>query len=122
MTRSRRIQSSPRFPLAADEAVGAPAAWPEPPFLFCSAPLRYRIACFVGLFILVSAPVAAQPTDKAYLSELIQRSIEQKLAYERYWHLLLHYRTTLFGGYDSEQDDPGFFLSPDGKTDPQAEL
>ena len=27
-----------------------------------------------------------------------------------------------FGGYTSEQDDPGFFMSPDGKTDPQAEL
>jgi len=122
MTQSRRIRSSPRFPLSADEAVGAPAARPEPPFFFCSTPLRFRIACFVGLFILVSAPVAAEPTDKAYLSELIQRSIEQKLADEREWHLLLHYRTKLFGGYASEQDDPGFFLSPDGKTDPQAEL
>ncbi|MEW6246705.1 MAG: DUF4105 domain-containing protein [Nitrospirota bacterium] len=45
-----------------------------------------------------------------------------KLADEREWHLLLHYRKNLFGGYTSEQDDPGFFLSPKGKTDPQAEL
>ncbi len=44
------------------------------------------------------------------------------MAEQREWHLLLHYRADLFGGYTSEQDDPGFFLSPDGKTDPQAEL
>ncbi len=44
------------------------------------------------------------------------------LADEREWHLLLHYRKSVFGGYVSEQDDPGFFLSPSGKTDPQAEL
>jgi hypothetical protein len=36
--------------------------------------------------------------------------------------LLLHYRARLFGGYESEQDDPGFFLSPKGKSDPVAEL
>ncbi len=45
-----------------------------------------------------------------------------RLADEREWHLLLHYRPRLFGGYESEQDHPGFFLSPHGKTDPQAEL
>ena len=28
----------------------------------------------------------------------------------------------MWGGVLSEQDDPGFFLSPEGKTDPQAEL
>jgi hypothetical protein len=35
---------------------------------------------------------------------------------------LLHYRKDILGGYTSEQDDSGFFLSPHGKTDPQAEL
>jgi len=44
------------------------------------------------------------------------------LAEEREWHLLLHYAPNLFGGVTSEQDDEGFFLSPNGKTDPQAEL
>ena len=44
------------------------------------------------------------------------------LAKERYWRLLLHYRQELSGGYLSEVDDPGFFLSPNGKTNPQAEL
>jgi hypothetical protein len=41
---------------------------------------------------------------------------------QREWHLLLHYRADLFGGSTSEQDDPGFFLSLNGKTDPQTEL
>ncbi|MDE3221020.1 MAG: DUF4105 domain-containing protein [Nitrospirota bacterium] len=60
--------------------------------------------------------------DNAYLVELINKGAQAKLASEREWHLLLHYRKNLFGGYTSEQDDPGFFMSPDGKTDPQAEL
>ncbi|MCX5722784.1 MAG: DUF4105 domain-containing protein [Nitrospirae bacterium] len=45
-----------------------------------------------------------------------------RLADEREWHLLLHYRENLLGGYTSEADDPQFFLSPIGRTDPQAEL
>ncbi len=78
------------------------------------------------LFILLLAPVspvdAGEPPDNAYLVELINKSLQAKLASEREWHLLLHYRKDLFGGHTSEQDDPGFFMSPDGKTDPQAEL
>ena len=35
---------------------------------------------------------------------------------------MLHYRPTFWGGVSSEADDPGFFLSPSGKTDPDAEL
>jgi hypothetical protein len=65
---------------------------------------------------------AGELPDNAYLVELIDRSLQAKLASEREWHLLLHYRKNLFGGYTSEQDDPGFFMSPSGKTDPQAEL
>lgn len=57
-----------------------------------------------------------------YLAHLIQEARTQRLADQREWHLLLHYRPGLFGGYESEQDDPGFFLSPKGKTDPEAEL
>jgi Domain of unknown function (DUF4105) len=41
---------------------------------------------------------------------------------QRYWHLLLHYRPTFTGGFESEADEPGFFLAPNGKTDPEAEL
>jgi hypothetical protein len=78
------------------------------------------------LFILLLAPAspvdAGAPPENAYLVELIDKGLQAQLASEREWQLLLHYRKSLFGGYTSEQDDPGFFMSPDGKTDPQAEL
>jgi hypothetical protein len=76
------------------------------------------------LFVLaVSQPASATDIpDHSYLSELIQRASQTKLAELREWHLLLHYRTNVFGGYTSEADDPQFFLSPVGRTDPQTEL
>lgn len=58
----------------------------------------------------------------AYLDELVRRSIEKDLSGRRTWHLLLHYRKNLLGGFTSEADGPGFFLSPEGRTNPQAEL
>jgi hypothetical protein len=66
--------------------------------------------------------VAAEPADPAYLSELIRKATDKKLADSREWHVLLHYRPNFFGGVTSEQDGPAFFLAPDGKTNPQAEL
>jgi hypothetical protein len=69
------------------------------------------------------APTDAQQSDRElYLQQLIDRAEHAKLAWQREWHLLLHYRKGLFGGYESEQDDPGLFMSPNGKTDPDAEL
>jgi hypothetical protein len=80
----------------------------------------------VLLFILLLAPAlpvdAGAPPENTYLVELVDKGLQAKLANEREWHLLLHYRNDLLGGHTSEQDDPGFFMSPDGKTDPQAEL
>jgi hypothetical protein len=73
--------------------------------------------------LLAPAPSEAQQSDRElYLQQLIGRAEQAKLAWQREWHLLLHYRKGLFGGYESEQDDPGFFMSPNGKTDPSAEL
>ena len=57
-----------------------------------------------------------------YVTELLDQAAKTKLAEEREWHLLLHYRENLFGGYTSEADDPQFFLSQTGRTNPQAEL
>jgi len=65
---------------------------------------------------------AAASSDPAYLPELIRKAADAKLADSREWHLLVHYRENFFGGYTSEQDGPTFFLAPDGKTSPQAEL
>ena len=83
--------------------------------------LRYVILPLCLLLVATSA-LAAPSTDEAYLAELIRRSTQARLSEERFWHLLLHYRRNLWGGYTSEADDPGFFLAPQGKDDPQAEL
>jgi len=72
------------------------------------------VLCFIGN----AAPSRA--TDVFYLRELQQRAKTAALHQQRYWHLLLHYRSTITGGYESEADEPGFFLAPNGKTDPQA--
>ena len=57
-----------------------------------------------------------------YIQELIDRATQLGLANQRYWHLLLHYRPDVIEGFTSQADDPDFFLAPNGKTDPQAEL
>ena len=57
------------------------------------------------------------------LDELLDQVVRTKLADSREWHLLVHYRRNLVSsGYRSQIDDPAFFLAPQGKTDPQAEL
>jgi Domain of unknown function (DUF4105) len=63
-----------------------------------------------------------EPPDAGYLQALIEQTRHQKLADERLWHLLLHYKSTLLGSVKSEADGTGFFLHPRGKVDPQGEL
>lgn len=57
-----------------------------------------------------------------YLAELQQQAKHRKLAHERVWLLLLKYDMRLLGGMVSEADGMDFFNSPQGKTDPEAEL
>lgn len=84
-------------------------------------PLLALLACLVAPGF--SYAQQSDPDDRAqYLNQLIDQSQQAKLAEQREWQLLLHYRKRLFGGYESEQDDPGFFLSPRGKADPSSEL
>ena len=64
----------------------------------------------------------AQQLNPVYLNELVDQASTKELHLDRYWHLLLHYRKNFWVGHTSEVDDPGFFLSPDGKFDPEAEL
>jgi len=120
MTQLPRIQSLPRFRLANNQ-YGASTLTSKPRVF-----LTRRLSIVLLLFALLLAPVspvdAGEPPDNAYLVELINKGLQAKLASEREWHLLLHYRKDLLGGYTSEQDDSGFFMSPVGKTDPQAEL
>lgn len=59
---------------------------------------------------------------RAYVEEIVARARAQRLHEDRTWLRLLHYRKTLFGGYDSEADGEPFFTAEDGDSDPAAEL
>ena len=74
------------------------------------------------VFFTVSSRSFAQPAFNEYRDALIQQAKLTRLAEEREWQLLLHYKDNLLGGITSEQDDEGFFLSPRGKQDQEAEL
>jgi hypothetical protein len=77
----------------------------------------------LGLTILFTDyGVAEELPAASYPEDLRLRARALQLADTREWQLLLHYRANLFGGSTSEQDDPGFFMSPNGKTDPAGEL
>ena len=79
--------------------------------------------CLAFLCLLTPvAAVAGQATVDPYLDELLALAQERQLHRERYWHILLHYQSTLTGGVESLIDDPRFFLAPSGKHDPGAEL
>ena len=83
--------------------------------LFCCLP-----AVSPALSVLAAGPASS---DDSYLKELVERATVARLADQREWHVLLHYQPNLFGsGVTSMQDDPGFFMAPTGKTDPEAEL
>ncbi|HMI90203.1 MAG TPA: DUF4105 domain-containing protein, partial [Polyangiales bacterium] len=61
--------------------------------------------------------------DSSYLRMLLQRARALELGKRAGWLRLGHYRSGGFAsGYESDVDGPSFFLSPRGKTDPQAEL
>jgi hypothetical protein len=120
MTQLPRTQSLPKFQLA-NNRYGASMLTSKPRVSLTR--YLYFVLLLILLFFAPSLPVCAgEPPENAYLVELIDKGLQAKLAGEREWHLLLHYRENLFGGYTSEQDDPGFFMSPNGKTNPQAEL
>jgi len=95
----------------------------RPPF-FALFPAGLAVPSISFLLVLaaLTAPGARAASSDDYLAELIAKAREARLADMREWHLMLHYRENIFGGYTSEQDGADFFLSPDGKTDPQAEL
>ncbi|WP_394841115.1 DUF4105 domain-containing protein [Pendulispora brunnea] len=54
--------------------------------------------------------------------DLLQQARELGIARSIGWRRLVHYRPGLWGNVVSEVDGPNFFLAPDGKHDPDAEL
>ena len=80
------------------------------------APLfLWMVACLVFVH-----PLSGN-AEEDYLRYLIEAARKAELHNDRYWWTLLHYRRGLIG-VRSLVDDQDFFLSPRGKTDPQAEL
>lgn len=64
------------------------------------------------------APLQAHPAS----DNLIRSAHEKKLADHPYWRRLLHVRIGWFGRTLSDIDGKNFFLSPQGRTNPRAEL
>jgi len=120
MTRSLGTRSSLNSLLAKSQ----PGLWHvcQGPWCFFSRTVLLSLLVFAAFFLTPQPVNAQQPDRETYLAQLVERARQEKLADQREWHLLLHYRARIFGGYESEQDDPGFFLSPEGKTNPDAEL
>lgn len=83
-------------------------------------------ACAHGPVGSLGVPIPS--VSEPYVEELVRQAHALRLAEQRQWHKLLHYRLGVMGqgflggGYESEADGPAFFLSPRGKLDPAAEL
>ncbi len=73
------------------------------------------------LFFLLFTSSTVKAEEYPFLNELLKKAEAEKLYNDRYWHILLHYKPKR-SGFKSLIDDPRFFLSPDGKENPKAEL
>lgn len=81
-------------------------------------PAIFILAAFLSLF---SSPAFAQDIT-TFKKRVLQTAEEKQLHLRPEWQRLMHYRKTLFSGWESEADHENFFVAPQGKTDPQAEL
>jgi hypothetical protein len=69
------------------------------------------------------APFPTSANDSDYLAQLLERAHSERLAKRSEWRALLHYKPRLVSqGVESQVDADTFFLSPQGKNNPQAEL
>ncbi|HYL89773.1 MAG TPA: DUF4105 domain-containing protein [Burkholderiales bacterium] len=74
------------------------------------------------LFLALAARFATA-AEPRYLEELVARAHELRLAERPEWRKLLHYEPDLIGpGLHGLLDSPSFYHSPQGKTNPRAEL
>ncbi len=72
---------------------------------------------------MLSISLYADNTEEVYLKSLINKASKLKLSEERFWHLLIHYQKRKFrSSVISEANDAKFFLSLEGKTNPEKEL
>ena len=80
------------------------------------------MALLVAALLLLALPVRGQAQQYPYLQQLLDKAAREKIHEERAWQVLLHYTRTVSDGYRSRIDDPDFFLSPTGSTEPSEEL
>ncbi len=78
-------------------------------------------ALLAALIVAVEAPCALA-AESAPLEALLARAAAEAIHRERPWQILLHYKPTGSDSPRSLVDDPKFFLAPDGKSNPGAEL
>lgn len=76
----------------------------------------------VFAFLTVAAPCHAYANDHTPLKSALEKVTKEYLAKDLQWRKILFYTTTWFTGQKSLVDDPNFFLSRQGKSDPSAEL
>lgn len=72
--------------------------------------------------LFIFAPLTAFGQDASYIDSLVRNAADQKLSEQRAWKALLHYVKSYSGNYKSRIDDEKFFLSPEGRLNPAAEL
>lgn len=82
--------------------------------------LRLLQWSFVWFSTITSVTVLAK--ESVAVDELVRHALDKKLYQADYWQSLLHYQPGFFGGFESQADDPAFFLAAQGKVDPIAEL
>ncbi|OGV67121.1 MAG: hypothetical protein A2498_05185 [Lentisphaerae bacterium RIFOXYC12_FULL_60_16] len=83
----------------------------------------YRSVSLVFLCLVLTGmtPADAQPDTAGYVDDLIAAADRLALDRHPYWRLLLHVQPRWFG-VESRVDDPAFFIAPNGKHNPRAEL
>ncbi len=84
-------------------------------------PVRMLLFLFLLLPSWSGALFPTPPRDSDQLLALLDDARRLELHDDPYWHTLLHYKKGLFG-LRSLVDDDKFFLSPEGKKNPEAEL
>ena len=93
-------------------------------------PFLRAVPFFIAALLFFSGLARSADTPSAsnasYAKDLAALALEKGLQRERMWEVLLHYKPALRGPvrftFESLIDDPRFFLSPEGKTDPAGEL
>ncbi len=75
--------------------------------------MKHLVLFFWIFFLVCASSVVASDINLAKAREV---------AASKYWQRLLHYKMHWLGGWKSSVDGQGFFSSPQGKTDPYAEL